>query len=712
MDSPGLPERLRQYEISERLSRDGKLRSYLALDTHSQRSVTLKTIRTTAEDRDVAMIVAQFKGQAQVSTHLRHPGILEVYEYGEDAGVAFLAMEFVQGCFLKSGLRMPIADAGSAVTQLLEALDYAHRLRVVHLDIQPACLLLTTKGRLRITDFGTSDVKPNVLAYASPERLSGEPADNRSDIFSAGACFYEWLTGTAPFGNSPEGIVERICHEKERPPSQVDSKIPAAFDSICATSLAKRPGDRYASAREFADEIRRAFVSSFGTSPREVLSNETVVSVFLSTLRGESRKGASGQPSVKPAVAMSPEIEPKPQSHWEDQTLKAVEYQLAPFIGAVAAVVVRNASLRTSNLEDLYRLAAESLDSIKDRQAFLAGRVPAAAVSALPKSAPPVKSKSEQPPLVNRRPEVVPAGNEAVPSKTPPAKGQPQKASAKAPAAAAQHAPKVAPRADQLSMPHPDSLADYLANEPTEIDDAIGAFLSATEALAALYASNGKSGGLTPASIHFDRTGTASIRASTSTSPQGATCFGSMGSPQYAAPEIFAETDSNAGPSLALSDIYALGFMFYEILLGRTLFRQVFASQRTDLDWLRWNTDVKSKAPTLKSLLPNRPTALSDLIQSMMAKEPGERPSDFTQILTRLRLIAQQSNRTMIGRAAPAHKVLTNAPSQKPRNTALKILLIVFALLLLLGVLIWQGPNLVHWLAPLVSPSAEVPKGL
>ena len=95
MDSPGLPERLRQYEISERLSRDGKLRSYLALDTHSQRSVTLKTIRTTAEDRDVAMIVAQFKGQAQVSTHLRHPGILEVYEYGEDAGVAFLAMKSI-----------------------------------------------------------------------------------------------------------------------------------------------------------------------------------------------------------------------------------------------------------------------------------------------------------------------------------------------------------------------------------------------------------------------------------------------------------------------------------------------------------------------------------------------------------------------------------------------------------------------------------------
>src|SRR4029077_9127370 len=108
---------------------------------------------------------------------------------------------------------------------------------------------------------------------------------------------------------------------------------------------------------------------------------------------------------------------------------------------------------------------------------------------------------------------------------------------------------------------------------------------------------------------------------------------------------------------------------------------------------------------------PNRPTALSDLIQSMMAKEPDQRPSDFTQILTRLRSIAQQSNRTMIGRAAPAHKLSTNAPLGKPRNAALKVLLIVFALLLL-GVLIWQGHNLVHWLAPLVSPSAEVPKGL
>src|SRR5690348_12565085 len=133
MTSSGLRERLRQYGISERLSRDGKLRTYLALDTHSQRSVTLKTIHIDPQDRDVAAIIAQFQSQAQVTANLKHPGILEVYEQGEDAGIAFLAMEFIQGCFLKSGLHMPVADAGSAILQLLEALDYAHRLQVVHL---------------------------------------------------------------------------------------------------------------------------------------------------------------------------------------------------------------------------------------------------------------------------------------------------------------------------------------------------------------------------------------------------------------------------------------------------------------------------------------------------------------------------------------------------------------------------------------------------
>jgi len=703
MTSSGLRERLRQYEISERLSRDGKLRTYLALDTHSQRSVTLKTIHTDPEDRDVAAIIAQFRSQAQVTANLKHPGILEVYEQGEDAGIAFLAMEFIQGCFLKSGLHMPVADAGSAILQLLEALDYAHRLQVVHLDIQPACLLLTTKGRLRITDFGTSDSKPHVPMYASPERLAGEPADGRSDIFSAGACFYEWLTGTAPFGNSPEVVADRMSRERQRPPSQLDSKVPAALDSVCAKALAMKPADRYPTAQEFADELRRVFVSTFGAAPKDVLTNETVVSIFLSTLRGDSRKSASHPPIAKAESSAAAEPEPKAKSAWADQTLKAIEYQLAPFIGPVAGVVVRNASLRAKTLEALYRLAAESLGTAQEKQAFLAGRVPASAGTPLP-NASSDRPKPAQPKIDQRGLESIPEKVAGV-ARPPEAQRQPSKPQSKAPSPVPQPVP-AASRPQDVFPGQPETLAHYLGNDSAEVDDVIAGFISATEALAAFYTANGKSGGLTPESICFDKTGKATIRPSTSTSPQGATCFGSLGSPQYAAPEIFSETDAGPNSSLALSDIYALGFMFYEILLGRKLFRQTFAAQRTDLDWLRWNTDLKSKAPALRTLLPARSAALSDLLQEMMAKEVAQRTSDFPQILTRLRSIAQQSNRTMIGRSPLKPPASKQAPSKAPDNKALKVVLILIVLGLV-GVLIWQGPNLYHWLSPMLSRATD-----
>src|SRR5262245_39988695 len=116
MDSSApLPKKLRQYEISELLSNEGKLKVYRAFDTRSQRNVTLKTISADMNDRDVATAIVQFKTCARIASELHHPGILDVYEYGEDDGISYLALEFVEGCYLKPRLRLPIQDAGSAL---------------------------------------------------------------------------------------------------------------------------------------------------------------------------------------------------------------------------------------------------------------------------------------------------------------------------------------------------------------------------------------------------------------------------------------------------------------------------------------------------------------------------------------------------------------------------------------------------------------------
>jgi serine/threonine protein kinase len=557
-------------------------------------------------------------------------------------------------------------------------------------------------------------MEAGVLAYSAPERVSGEPVDARSDVFSAGAWFYELLTGQAPFGEPDDGLKDRICHRREVPPSEVNAKIDAVFDSVCARALAKAPAERYSSAREFADQLRRAFAESSGTPPKDLLSNDVVVSIFLSTLRGGVRTSRRTEQSPPPPARHEASEGQSTNTVWSDQTLRTIEKQLARYIGPVARVVVKNATARSKNVEDLYKIVAESLGSDQERRAFLEGHVSDPAVLAPPVPQP----GSEDPTLGNHelarsrspveelktkhvaQPLPVPSAPVPVASARVESKEAKPKPGADPKPSSAEHDSQVIARLEELLGKQPDSLAGYLAEEPPELDRVIYGFVSVTEALSALYASGGKTGGLAPQSIRFDRLGKASIQsASPSTNLQGATSFGSMGSPRYAAPEMFKESSAGANAP-ACSDVYALGFMFYEILLGRKLFKATLSGQRSDLEWLRWHSDGKTKAPTLKSLQPSRPAALSDLLQSMMEKEPEKRASDLAEIVARLRAIAQQSSRTVVARKVPAAgDIQTSQKSHSPKKLWI-IALTTLVVLLLIGTLVWQVPELRQMISP------------
>jgi hypothetical protein len=137
--------------------------------------------------------------------------------------------------------------------------------------------------------------------------------------------------------------------------------------------------------------------------------------------------------------------------------------------------------------------------------------------------------------------------------------------------------------------------------------------------------------------------------------------------------------------------------MFYEILLGTKLFRKTFAVQRNELDWLRWHADVKSKAPALKSLLPDRPAALSDLLESMIEKDVAARTTDLQTILSRVRTIAQQANRTIvvkkpgISRKPPTK---TSAATSGSFSRGLLIFTIVLLILAAAALFVWRNPRL------------------
>jgi serine/threonine protein kinase len=722
------PNRIGRYQVVEALQTIGKVRSYRALDPLSGRKVALQTVTKDSRDKEAAKLISRFKRQAEVSTNLKHPGIVEIYEYDEDSGTAFVVCEFVEGCNLQPRLRVPILDAGSLVTQLLKALDYAHSQGVLHLNIKPSNLVLTSKGQLKVTNFGGSESGDSDSAYRSPEQIRGTEIDQRTDVFSAGAFFYELITNTPAFPGPPDALADQIRLGSQVPASQAKPSVPGIFDQVCAKSLAKNRSDRPSSAQKFCEEISAAYVEAMGESPRNLVSNETAVSAFLSSMRTESRKSRSKPSAPKSQPAASPKS--TGSSSFPVETLRSVEKELAPFLGPLARIVVKEAAMKATDLSMLYELAAESLGNDDDRNGFLARRPGAKKFEASGRSVkdsaeietatfpdltsedlPPVISSSKSGPMnvspraaipdpsilktppqkdvhssqdIRQPNELRPGGRDEGPSRTP----DPENLNKPGPET------NVVERLENLLGKQPESLAGYLAENPPAVDRVIYAFSASVEALIRLYDANGKTDGLVPQNILFDRMGKASIRVASTTSIRG-TIVGAVGSPRYAAPEILAEKSVAADMSPKTADLYALGWMFYEILLGRTSFARAFPN-KTDLDWLRWHADTTKAAPTLKSQLADTPTALSDLLELMMEKDLAKRVTDPGMVLSRLKAVAQQASRTVVTpgpvapRDTPAGEDSAGYEEEKRGNTTGLVIVAVLLLLAALAVVAWR----------------------
>src|SRR4051812_16396475 len=184
---------------------------YLARDPILDREVALKTIRAELLDESHAPhAVARFRQEAMAAARLSHPGIVAIYDYAEDAGTAYIAMEYAPGenvgdYVARYGLTLP--EIRELMTQLLEALEYAHDRGVVHRDIKPENLIVS--GRLKIADFGVAHLANSRLTmagqtigtpgYMAPEQHTGEPVDHRVDVFAAGVLLYTLWTGCQPF---------------------------------------------------------------------------------------------------------------------------------------------------------------------------------------------------------------------------------------------------------------------------------------------------------------------------------------------------------------------------------------------------------------------------------------------------------------------------------------------------------------------------------
>jgi tRNA A-37 threonylcarbamoyl transferase component Bud32 len=281
MSATATLERLGRYRITRVLGQGAMGLVYAARDPLLNRQVAIKTIlRSALQDEDLsADASSRFIREAQAIARLTHPHIVTVFDFGEENDVAYIVMEFVQGRELKqcfdAGEFFDLATAIRIMAELLDALDYAHKNGVVHRDVKPANVMLDEAGRVKLTDFGVARLADSnsdrtmagtmvgTPSYMSPEQIQGLPVGSRTDIFAAGIVLYQFLTHKRPFPGPGQWTVQKqIVSDDPVPPSFADARLGPVFDPIVARALAKDPAQRYASAADFAAELKRALVES------------------------------------------------------------------------------------------------------------------------------------------------------------------------------------------------------------------------------------------------------------------------------------------------------------------------------------------------------------------------------------------------------------------------------------------------------------------
>ncbi|WP_374945999.1 Stk1 family PASTA domain-containing Ser/Thr kinase [Agreia sp.] len=271
-----------RYRIGEVIGRGGMANVYSGRDERLGRQVAIKLLRSSLASDPVFR--TRFKQEAQAASRMAHPTIVRVFDAGEEkvrepggfeGVVPFIVMEYVEGRLLKDIIKEGPVEPAEAIRiteGILTALEYSHRAGVVHRDIKPGNIMLTTSGQVKVMDFGIaraiSDSSATVAQttailgtaqYFSPEQARGESVDARTDLYSTGVVLFELLTGQAPFrGDTPVAVAYQHVSETPPVPSSINNNISPAIDRVVLHALTKDRFSRFQSSAEFRTDLQIA----------------------------------------------------------------------------------------------------------------------------------------------------------------------------------------------------------------------------------------------------------------------------------------------------------------------------------------------------------------------------------------------------------------------------------------------------------------------
>lgn len=332
-------KKLGNYEIVGLIGRGGMAAVYKGLQPSMNRTVAIKVLapQFSADES----FVRRFKNEAQTIAQLEHKHILPVYDFGEEGGILFIVMRYLEGGVLEDLITpkgMELTEAYRYFSQLASALHYAHGKGVVHRDLKPSNVLVDAQGDSFLMDFGIAKVIEGAEkltgtggvvgtpTYMAPEQCAGQEADSRMDVYALGVMLFEMLTGKTPFmADNPMALMLMHVNEPAPSPSEAKPGISPAVDAVVLKALAKKPDERYQTVAEFAEAFRDAVLVATGVTPDTLVALDLAVTerglrpmVSAAEISPETAVAGRTAPAARPAAVPFIPITRNKVSEWLD----------------------------------------------------------------------------------------------------------------------------------------------------------------------------------------------------------------------------------------------------------------------------------------------------------------------------------------------------------------------------------------------------------